>query len=965
MFRLETFAGLVMVDETGAKVVTQPRRLALLALLAVAGPRGLTRAKVHAHLWPESSAESARHGLEQLLYYLRRQLGPDAFLDQDPLRLNPTVLISDVADFEETLGRAADAEAAAIYRGPFLDGFFVNGAPGFERWVEEERSRLAEAYRDALRRLAEAERDQERHREAAGWWRRLIASDPLSERAALGLMQALVATGDRPAAMVFARGYASLVREELAAPLSPDVAMYMANLGEAAPPPSVEPAVSGPVPWPTAHPGLVSGHGSVVTVAPSLPNRPDVRRPRNLLAVGVGLGAMVTIGAFLTLGLRQTDIPTSNPNLVAVAPFDVLGSGLDLWHEGVVDLLSRRLDGAGPLRSVAPSVVIRRWHGRADEPSAVELGRQTGAGTVIYGSLVGLGADSVRLNATLLEVGGRRSVFELELRSTVDQMDRLIDSSAVELLEELGRTRAIGPVRYAQTASLPALKAFLRGEQYFRRMTLDSARHQFERAIALDSTFALALRHLSEVQRWRLGASDSFRTYAFRAAAFNHGLPSRESLMVVADSLEAAIPYPSDAAVFGTARRWLSTWEEAASRYPDDPEAWYGLGEARVHLGPVLGVTRQQQLDAFDRAIAIDSGFLHAEPHAVSLGIRLGGAALGRRYAAVYLAHALGDPWAAAIRVVDTILAQPTLDSASMARWAHSLQREPAIPMALDALGHLPDQAEAGLRLVQATSGPGGRFSDPATDRSRLAKWLASRGHLREAAGLLGSSLSANRPHVFVDLTLLDAVPAETAAVVFDAWRRGEELAVGRGSVFLAGLALPWWAAKRDTLTLHWVARRARAGARADTGEARRDSWRYLTHAAGAYLALARQDTTAALDRLLALPDSLCLECHFDRLQTALLLAAAGRDREAYQRLEAVFPGETNAPLPSEVLWILVRARVAERLGEREVAATAYAWVLGIWHNADARLQVYVTEARAGLARCRQTDARKLPERQP
>jgi eukaryotic-like serine/threonine-protein kinase len=958
MFRLETFGGLAVVDEAGAKVTSQPRRLALLALLAVAGARGITRAKLHAYLWPEETADSARHGLEQLVYYLRRQINPNLFLGRDPLALNPGVLTADVWQFEQAVSSGTVAEALALYHGPFLDGFYLNGVSEFERWAEDERARFTDGYRNLLRGLAESEGTEGRHHEAIGWWRKLIASDPLSERAALGLMQALVAAGDRPAAMLFARGYASLVRDELATPLPPDVASYAAKLSEDAPESSAGAAVSGSVPSPTAHPGLVSGRGSVITVGPSLPRRPDVRWPRHLLAVGVGLGAMVTIGTLLTLGLGPTDISPSDPNLVAVAPFDVLGSGLDLWQEGVVDLLSRRLDGAGSLRSVAPSVVIRRWRGRADEPSAVELGRQTGAGTVIYGSLVGLGDDSVRLNATLLEIRARRSVFELELRGTVDQMDRLVDSSAVKLLEELGRTRPSGPVRYAQTTSLPALKAFLRGEQYFRRMTLDSAQNQFERAVALDSSFALALRHLSEVQRWRFGATDSFRAYAFRAAAFNRGLPSRESLMVVADSLEAAIPYPSDAAVFGTAHRWLSTWEEAASRYPDDPEAWYGLGEARVHLGPVLGVTLQQQLDAFDRAIAIDSGFLHAEPHAVSLGIRLGGAALGRRYAAVYLAQAVGDAWTSAIRVVDTILGQPTMDSASLARWAHTLQREPAIPMALDALGHLPDRGEAGLRLVQATSGPGGRFPDPATDRSRLAKWLASRGHLREAAGLLGSSLSAIRPHVFVDLTLLDAVPAESAAAVFDAWRRGEELAIGRGSVFLAGLALPWWAAERDTSALQSVAHRAQLGARADTGEARRDTWQYLAHAAGAYLALARQDTTAALKRLLALPDSLCLECHFDRLQRALLLAAKGRDREAYQRLEAVFPGETNAPLPSEVLWILERARVAERLGERKTAATAYGWVLGIWHNADARLQVYVTEARAGLARL-QTHGRR------
>ena len=45
-----------------------------------------------------------------------------------------------------------------------------------------------------------------------------------------------------------------------------------------------------------------------------------------------------------------------------------------------MDVLSRNLDGAGPIRSVPSTTVIRRWSGRADPLSAGGLGRQTGAG---------------------------------------------------------------------------------------------------------------------------------------------------------------------------------------------------------------------------------------------------------------------------------------------------------------------------------------------------------------------------------------------------------------------------------------------------------------------------------------------------------------------------------------------------------------------------------------------------------
>src|SRR6266496_2498534 len=136
MLRLQALGGLALLDAGGTPLVTQRRRLGLLALLAVAGARGLSRDKLVAYLWPESSAEHARHALEQLLYSVRRQLSDGVFLGTDPLQANPSVYSSDVGDFERALGRDDLAEAAALYHGPFLDGFFLSDAPAFEQWAE-------------------------------------------------------------------------------------------------------------------------------------------------------------------------------------------------------------------------------------------------------------------------------------------------------------------------------------------------------------------------------------------------------------------------------------------------------------------------------------------------------------------------------------------------------------------------------------------------------------------------------------------------------------------------------------------------------------------------------------------------------------------------------------------------------------------------------------------------------------
>ena len=249
MFRLETLGSLALTDGPAAAVTTQRRRLALLALLAVAGERGLTRDKLVAYLWPDSSSANARHALEQLLYGLRRQLGDSALLGPDPLRLNPDNITSDVALFGQAIARGAAAEAVELYRGPFLDGFYLSDAAEFERWAGEERSHLARKYAWALEGLADAARDGSEHAAEIGWRRRLVATDPLNGGAALSLMHALASAGDGAGALQYARVYEALMREELDSVPDPPFMVLVQELraAQAAAAAAVEPAPPIPV----------------------------------------------------------------------------------------------------------------------------------------------------------------------------------------------------------------------------------------------------------------------------------------------------------------------------------------------------------------------------------------------------------------------------------------------------------------------------------------------------------------------------------------------------------------------------------------------------------------------------------------------------------------------------------------------------------------------------------------------
>lgn len=221
--RLLTLGGVTL--QTGGVAVTgaptRRHRLALLALLALARDRGLSRDKLQAYLWPESDAAHARHGLNQLLYFQRRHLyGGGVFLGRKTLRLNPAVITTDVWDFEDALDASAPEAAVQIYAGPFLDGFLLQGAPEFERWVAEQRHRLQCRCIDAIARLARAAMATGDLVQALGWWRRATEVDPFDAEAVRYLVETSLAVGDRAAALRQVHHHVDLLRNELG--LEPD-----------------------------------------------------------------------------------------------------------------------------------------------------------------------------------------------------------------------------------------------------------------------------------------------------------------------------------------------------------------------------------------------------------------------------------------------------------------------------------------------------------------------------------------------------------------------------------------------------------------------------------------------------------------------------------------------------------------------------------------------------------------------
>jgi serine/threonine-protein kinase len=675
---------------------------------------------------------------------------------------------------------------------------------------------------------------------------------------------------------------------------------------------------------------------------------------RGVLA-GAGTLVALSVAFLLYRGFRTAPAGALDTNLLAVAPFDVLDPSLQLWHEGLVDVLSRDLDGAGPIRTVSQSVALKHWAGRADPASAAALGERTGAGLVVFGTLARRGTDSVSLRGTVLDRSRNGAEPDLEVTGDERRIGELADSLGVRILQVLGRGRPIGSVRHVSLASrsLPALKEFLRGEQFYRRGLWDSALVHYDRAVAQDSTFGLAFRRMGLVLGWNPATSGVYRDqeeYHRRAMMLNRGLSPRDSLLFLADSL---YDFDHDDAV--------AVLEDAARRYPDDPEIWYSFGEYRYHSQ----IGNPAALDAFERAIELDPGFGPAYEHVVHLEMQRGRPDLALRYAQAYAAMDPTDVNAPSLRLAALVLESGGANAPAVTRAIRSASALALFSAGMEHLSLWPDSAESAITVLRElatgrheVAGAPPWVADSMMWPQYLANGLAFRGHLRAAAEadrrlLADPEASPWSPFLypFLSLSLFGVIPDSVAGAAF-----GRSLEPGESWEPLTPRhfgGLPWWLARRDTASLARFSARAAAVARRSRSPSVVEGASVLGGLAGAYLTLARQDSAAAVLQLQSVPDTLCsewtrLSCFYGKLTLARLLAARGEYRPAGDLLDRWWWWGRG---PVRILGVLERGRIAEHLGEREKAVESYRYVADAWRRADPELQPYVTEARDGLAR--------------
>jgi DNA-binding SARP family transcriptional activator len=212
--------------DTPVTGVENPRLQSLLAYLVLHRDAPQSRAQLSYLFWLDSTEAQARTNLRKQVYHLRRAL-PDAdrflYADRNVLHWLPDApFLLDVADFEEALHRAEEAEragdqatlqkaleaAAASYHGNLLPNCY-------DDWVLTERERLRQDFARTLERLIGLLERQRAYSAAIQVAQRLLRHDPLHEAAYRRLMRLHALHGDRARALRTYHTCATVLQREL------------------------------------------------------------------------------------------------------------------------------------------------------------------------------------------------------------------------------------------------------------------------------------------------------------------------------------------------------------------------------------------------------------------------------------------------------------------------------------------------------------------------------------------------------------------------------------------------------------------------------------------------------------------------------------------------------------------------------------------------------------------------------
>ncbi len=221
----------------------------------------------------------------------------------------------------------------------------------------------------------------------------------------------------------------------------------------------------------------------------------------------VAVVALIVVAAgvyFVQRQLRRRASPASGKAMLAVLPFENLSGDpeQEFFSDGLTEEMLTQLGGLNPARLgvIARTSIMRYKH---TTKGIDQIGRELGVDYVLEGS-VRRDKGRVRITAQLIQVRDQTHLwaenYDRELAEVFGVQTEVSRRVAQSLAVQLLASGAAAPAR-APTTNPEAHEAYLRGRYLWNQRTeesLNKARAEFERAIAIDADYALAYAGLSD-----------------------------------------------------------------------------------------------------------------------------------------------------------------------------------------------------------------------------------------------------------------------------------------------------------------------------------------------------------------------------------------------------------------------------------------------------------------------------------
>ncbi len=700
--------------------------------------------------------------------------------------------------------------------------------------------------------------------------------------------------------------------------------------------------------------GLAGSAQATAQATPVQKPRTSWSRPRTLFTWRRAiLGGVLAFTALCAVGLAL--IYSRKPggelqdDVVAVMPFQAVGGDVSLWREGLIDLVSTALDGTGAYVASDPRAVLIRWNkeiGGTEElatpEAAAVVAAQLGAGNMILGSVITTAPGEVRVHAELFDVRWLRKHASAAVEGPESEMTSLVDQLTVDLLKSIWQEGDVPEVRVSTvtTASIPALRAYLEGEQAFRQSRFTEAQQAFAHAVELDTTFAIAAHRLSFAYGWALGAfEEEHIRNAQLAARHTAGLPARDSLLITGHKL---VDIDGDL-------HTIELYENLTRRYPDDYEAWYGFGEALYHLGDQVGYGQERVVEAMARAYAIDSTIAPSLFHLIQGTFARDELAAAREWTARYLAIDSTSPYSYGLRLGAALRLGPAEDSAVAHRALDTL----SLPL----FGQIRFAVPPGRSSLPYSETVLLAAGDPRMPAPARASALQALGHQYLRHGRIDDWLAVDREAdriqgredelFLLTMSRLVGLLADPEAISLQEQLATREsypetadylsaLYAQQGRFAEAQAAVEWLDAAADSLE----------GA-GDLSQAH--AYRGLALAYRGHIAAAQGDVAAAIDYLRRGLKLIPGNWNVQRNAHRYLLASLVEDSDELEALRIY--GSLYVSPWLEALGYRRRAELHERRGELDDALRYYGWFLELWGGADGHLQPQVESANRAVNR--------------